>query len=625
MTCIDFYKKAKGYALQTGSLYKGSIVDRENLLDFLEMNEWFMCRNHVHFEKAVRIETKAVFIDEEMVDELFRKLELWFQAYRKTHADKLKILSGYGKKKLPSTTESFLQFIEQCGKENDISSWRLLDFMLFHLEAELIRVDSDGLEKFAEMLDKEATRDVSILFSRFNQWIQKENGISGWSYRYVYRKKRDNTGAYPLEDFSVMAYCVFNEEHWEKEQMLEKACASPVLANLWIFTAMHFVCGLRSTDIIRLPRPELRESGEKIRQSILDGTYTVPEAVSQDIQIRIRYTARHPHKTLGHDHVPELKVFIPQTLEKPLGIILSIAASHREDVKPGESFIRMDRSFSHIRNLFGDPFIKAAGGKAFASSRANKSYLQGIEMTAGEGESKAKGYMMAALARSHKGGIGTLPDVTDVYLKDAAFSGYSPEFIAREMFERGIFGFIPHLLLEAYAGKAYSALGISEQTSLIQTVAIPPSGIENLVRMNAAALINANAIVAEVIARKEDCGKILQSIASGEAVGKQKESLCVMSACGYGCACMERTACIGCRYEIHTKAFLHQLTSEYSRMKVLASGDDGWRYVKIIRGAILPVISEYLETVRVWGNPEEMQFLTGILEGGLKGYDNGIQ
>lgn len=56
--------------------------------------------------------------------------------------------------------------------------------------------------------------------------------------------------------------------------------------------------------------------------------------------------------------------------------------------------------------------------------------------------------MLAALARSHKGGIGTLPEITDLYLKDAAFSGYSPEFILMEMFERGILGFIPAMMLE---------------------------------------------------------------------------------------------------------------------------------------------------------------------------------
>jgi hypothetical protein len=54
-------------------------------------------------------------------------------------------------------------------------------------------------------------------------------------------------------------------------------------------------------------------------------------------------------------------------------------------------------------------------------------------MMADTSGSQPKGYMLAALARSHKSGFGTLPETTDIYLKDAKFSGYRPEFIAREM------------------------------------------------------------------------------------------------------------------------------------------------------------------------------------------------
>jgi hypothetical protein len=36
---------------------------------------------------------------------------------------------------------------------------------------------------------------------------------------------------------------------------------------------------------------------------------------------------------------------------------------------------------------------------------------------------KPKGYMLAALARSHKGSVGNLAKTTEIYLKDAQFSG----------------------------------------------------------------------------------------------------------------------------------------------------------------------------------------------------------
>lgn len=427
MTEADFYKQAKKHALKTGSLYSGGIKDRRKLAVFLDMNDWFGFKDDSGTDIKDSVEGQ---------DTLFQKLELWFHAYKKRHSEKLQILSDFARTVLPETTGFFLEYVEEAGKLDDISSWRLLDFMLFHLEHELSQLSTESLEKLAESLDTEATRDVSILFSGFNQWLQRKLGISGWSYRYEYRRTRNHTDAYPMKAFSVMAYCVFNQDHWEKEGMLQKACTSAVYANLWAFIAMHFVCGLGSTDIIRIPKPELKETGDLLRQSILAGTFPSAELISQDLQIRIRYSPKHLHKTLGHDHVPELKVFIPQTLEYPVGIIMAIAASYREDVKPGEAFIHVDRSVSHLRRFFGDDFMKATGGKGFASSRANKSYLQGIEMVTDDSAGSPQGYMMAALARSHKGGIGTLPNTTDIYLKDAAFSGYSPEFIAGNRYLR---------------------------------------------------------------------------------------------------------------------------------------------------------------------------------------------
>lgn len=612
----DFYKQAKKQALKTGSLYTGRIKDRINLAEFLDMNDWFGFRDNSSTDIKDCAEGKET---------LFQKLELWFRAYKKGHSEKLQILSDFGRTVLPETTGYFLEYVEEAGKQNDISSWQLLDFMLFHLGHELSQLSTESLEKLAESLDTEATRDVSILFSRFNQWLQRKLGISGWSYRYEYRRIKEHTDAYPMKAFSAMAYCVFNQDHWEKEGMLQKACNSAAYANLWAFIAMHFVCGLRSTDIIRIPKPELQETGELLRQSILAGTFLNAELISQDIQIRMRYSSKHPHKTLGYNQVPELKVFIPQTLEYPVGIIMAIAASYREDIKPGEAFIRADRSISHLRGFFGDDFMKATGGKGFASSRANKSYLQGIEMVTDDYAGSPQGYMMAVLARSHKGGIGTLPTTTDIYLKDAVFSGYSPEFIAREMFERGVFGFIPHLLLEVYAGSAYSSLAIRKQTELIGQVGLKPSAVETMVRMNEAALKKAKVVVTEVLSEQTSCGQILQNIASGRAVGKQKESLCIMSACGYKCTFVDRPACVGCRYEIYTKAFLQQLASEYSRMKELTGNADGWRYSLMVRQIILPAIGEYLVTVKSYSNPDELETITKILEGGLKGYDNGIK
>jgi hypothetical protein len=131
-----------------------------------------------------------------------------------------------------------------------------------------------------------------------------------------------------------MAYCLFNEEWWERLGLVEKACESAAQANLWVFLAMHFVCGLRSTDIVRIPKPDLGVPGETFREKAVSGTVESPEAVSRDVQIRIRFRPRRPNKTMASSGIPDLKVFIPVSLEKPMGIILGIAASHHRKRSP---------------------------------------------------------------------------------------------------------------------------------------------------------------------------------------------------------------------------------------------------------------------------------------------------
>lgn len=131
---------------------------------------------------------------------------------------------------------------------------------------------------------------------------------------------------------------------------------------------------------------------------------------------------------------------------------MAIALSFRSEDDP---FVSTDFTLQDIIRFFGEDFVRASGYRKFKSRRANKSYLQGIEAVADDIAGNPKGYMLASLARSHKGGIGKLSEITDVYLRDAKFTGEDPAFVLKEMFERGIFGFIPCMLLEMYEGKSY--------------------------------------------------------------------------------------------------------------------------------------------------------------------------
>ena len=82
----------------------------------------------------------------------------------------------------------------------------------------------------------------------------------------------------------------------------------------------------------------------------------------------------------------------------------------------------------------------------------------------------------------------------------------------------------------------------------------------------------------------------------------------------------ESRTCIGCRYEIYTKSVMHQMMKEYPRMKPLCSSEDGWRYRKMIREAVLPMAGELLHSVKKLYPDADMVLLAEIMERGIEGY-----
>lgn len=617
---VNFYTAVAQQAKARESLYVGNATDKSNLVDFMEMNGWFGIDVHICGESQAALDRGDYYLDAMEADRLAENICLWLDAYRRSDAEKLAVLAGYGAGKFPDTTSKYVSYIKESLLEEDANSWRLLDYLLSILRKELLDADEDEMQSILDRVSRELPLVTAKLFISFLEKIQKETGKNGWTYRLHARSKRKENAAYPMGSFSKMAYCIFNEAYWEKGHLVEKACASETNANLWAFLALHFVCGMRATDIERIPKPEIPCCGSDFRNRLLNKQINDASMVSKDIQLRMTYKPRHPHKTLSYSGIPEIKLFIPVSLEKPMGVILSVAASYHDDIEVGMPFIKAARSVAVIKKFLGEPFAEALGWNNFSSRRANKSYLQGIEAVAGmAGADAPKGYMIAALARSHKGGIGTLPDITEIYLKDAAFSGYTPEFIAKEMFERGVFGFIPHILLETYAGEVYGKLGIDRQTTLIQSIGISPSGIEGLAELAVKGYQMAKETVAELITGRADMCFVLQRIASGAAPGKDAGSLCMLAACDYPCRRSGSRTCIGCRFEIYTKSVMHQMMKEYMRMKALCSSDDGWRYRQMIREAVLPMVGELLHSVKELYPDADMGLLAEIMERGIEG------
>ncbi|MBQ3795592.1 MAG: hypothetical protein II842_04815 [Butyrivibrio sp.] len=607
---IDLFEAVVNSADAIGSKYRDICQCRDDLLGFLDRNDWF------------GIETEwrdgHVFINE--YSDIEPKIALWLKAYQRTDGERLEILLDTYHDDYPFTCERFAAF----AKEHDIidkpSGWKILDFIISHSDKDISSLTEQELDSLfsvtAESLPIVSTR---LMMEFFNECLQDGK------YGYVVHKrkvKESSNTAYSFRDYSTMAYLVFNEKSWETNGLVKKALESCKYADHWLYIAVHFLGALRSTDIVRLPIPEPVYEKDVAKELLMSGTYPNSAAVqvAEDFQLRLKLMPYKPSKTERFSGVPDIKLFIPESLKVAMGIMLSIKLVHLNE---GEPLINAVQDLITARKFFGEDFARAAGNRRFATRKANKAYLQGIELTAENEPGKPKGYMLAALARSHKGGIGTLPEITDLYLKDAAFSGYSPEFILMEMFERGILGFIPAMMLEKYSGEAYRKLTVTQQTELIRILGMEAYQLEGISFTVRRAMTRAQEIVLGMT--MEEIPVVLQKLASGYAPGKQDEMLCVRTAAGFGCCDPCRSSCVGCGYEVYTKAAFHLLIKEFvriSKKRDSATGSERDRYKMILEKGLMPVIVEIIESFPVLYPDADMGMILDLMERGIRNAEN---
>lgn len=597
-----------------GSLYSDVPRDRDELLAFLDTNGWFGCPHSGEGGPSRTVFSK----------EMEAALDIWLEAYRKTDGEKTEIILSLLEERFPKTGGRFREYAAGAAGSGRCT-WKVLDFMASALEKELDEYSEAEIGGFVSAAYAELKiKELSIL-SGFLAYGGSGSPYTGWKYRFKSHQavKADNT-AYSIGDFALMAYTVLNRESWEDNGLVQKALGNGRYAQLWTFSAFHFICALRAADILRLPVPALPYEPEAIRRMAGEGTFPASDAygIAFELQYRCRMRGKRPHKTLKRGIAPEIKLFIPESLMEPLGFIMALSLSFR---KPGDPFVSIDFTLQDLVRFFGDDFARAAGYQRFKSRRANKAYVQGIEAAAPDAPGKPKGYMLASLARSHKGGIGKLADVTDAYLRDAKFTGGDPGFVIREMFERGVFGFIPCMLLDIYKGKEYRALGIPEQTEMVKALGLEAWQIEAVAGAVAASYSQAGIIVKSTLEEaggKKCLDDTLRRIASGSAASRQEECLCLRNAAGLGCIRPGATGCLGCGYEIYTKTALQMMAGEYARLnRQMDNTGDGKRAQGILKKYIIPGIMQILQSVPVLYPEADTDILRRIIERGMKDAD----
>ncbi len=199
-------------------------------------------------------------------------------------------------------------------------------------------------------------------------------------------------------------------------------------------------------------------------------------------------------------------------------------------------------------------------------------------------------------------------------------NGYSAEFVAREMMERGVLSSVPGMLLKMVSDDDYQRLSISAQTKAVKQLDMTPVEVENAITVADAVKADSVELAAKIYAscdRKEAIIQLLHRIGNGTAVSKNNTVYCLLTGMGLPCP-YSTSCCIGCTYEVVTKGTLFVMAAELQRVKELFDKETDEmlrdKYRHIMKDKIMSSINELLTCMKQEYGEDKAKEYTKILE-----------
>lgn len=626
MPVIEF----KEFAVEVRKMYQ---IPKENYFDelaaFFADNDWFGI-NPEWKDKNMYV-NPAEFAD--IMPAIKRHFDMVFLSEDKQRERLEEMLV----EKDNNTFEKLKKFYETFDIPDE-TRLQLDEFIFRYLKVDICFITDVELKELVDVVCEDIPKYVGDAFTMFLAWVKEHYRVC-YVNDYMLTKRinrEDENGAYEQEDYLQLLYYLYCPSYIDDRHMYQKAAQSKNYADTWLYLALHFICAMRDTDLVRIPHPRLEREPEDILKDIKKGTFTDKEAVKviYSIIYPLRNSPLKPNKTKRYSSVPYIKFDVPKSCEAHIGMLFAIAEAHRiiAGVPDSEPLIRVIKSYREISKNMGDEIGMLFIESDFKARRMNKAYMQSIfELTdtvsQNSDEFSTKGYMMAAFARSHKGSFGEFAHTTYRYLKDANMSGLTPEFVAKELFERGVLSFIPSMLLKMITGGGYNRLTVQNQTRLIEELGMSPGEIETAVKVSDNAFRKSAETAADIYRNtdRETVINALHRMGNGEAVSKMSECGCLYSAFGKLCPYDDNHNCMNCDYEISSKSTIFLMASEFNRLnglyKSAESLNEKEKCESMIVNIVMPAMNEILTCADETYGSEAAQMLGEIIKESTAGED----
>ncbi|WP_410496330.1 hypothetical protein QTL86_02005 [Cellulosilyticum sp. ST5] len=576
----------------------------------------------------------ALYIKKEDKEIISEELKDFISIYNRTYEEKLSFLLN--KKEftsLPLTRKYIDNYYKYLRKGYDNSYLEAVNYIRLNINKELIDMNEEEISDFVNNASRNITKTALTTLVDLLQSLRKEKECKFKQLnlkvdKTIVAKKKD-VSAYDVETYLSIAYMCFNSGFIQEQQMVAKAVESAKLARVWLYHAMNLVCDWRKSDIENtLPRISLPYETNEMRELILIEKISVEtyKLIAEEVEMRINYLATKPQKIRKFSRTSPLRIHIAESYIEIIGMLFAICEIHcrtskilikKEHLCQSKSFSREDAV-----KLFGEDYKRVFKGRIMSNLRINKQHMSLISE---EGNKLGTdGYLIAAYARSHTGGINTIPEVTARYVT-ARMDGYTVNDITRILFERGVCSFVPYLFAEAVKGTIFTEKCEEEKTKVMNALSVSPMEIEKVIETDERLegivkgkvhnILEAvtDGTIAEVIL------EALKSIANGESSGKNTGIYCLKKACKKGCTEENREICIGCGYEIYTKAFIFELINELKRQEryysTAKSKAEKYKRKCILEKRLYPAVYEVMSVMKNIYHCNIEEFKTMLLEG----------
>ncbi|PKM51949.1 MAG: hypothetical protein CVV02_04885 [Firmicutes bacterium HGW-Firmicutes-7] len=580
------------------------VRNRNKYIDFLEVNEYFGAELHKTQEMLfVDHETDDFFITREDADYIDYKSIKFFKEFGYTEKVKIhRLIKQSGGHRLS------MQYIDNYIKNLDDGNYKYTPSITNFVEivfsaGDVTRLTDEDIISMIESADAVRTKELIVGFIKY---VSRFEDVK---YHTIDLEKRESKSvpAYSYEQYVCLAKILFNTEYDLKHDLTNKALENHNFAEMWLFLAIHYICGWRASDIcsnwvypnfksndnpFKIKIDTLREdiAKDKIEDEIYESValYTI-----RKIEMSFNLPSKTPRDSAGKlrsEIVPELRAFF--------GKLILVAEIHHLESQDG--YMKTNRissycNWTYCRDFFGEEIYKFAGRHNISSRRLNKSYLQGIEQaTKDNGNTTLVAHMVASFARNHAN-----VDTTAIYLKDHGLTGESAEVVLYMMMQRGVFGVsLYYMLVSAYPG-AFEKLTAKDQTKLMEKIPLTAYEIETM----GTVMVASERMISEFsqggVEEPIEILKAMYAIGQGRGKSKDEGVFCKKKALGESCVHPKDKSCLAnlCKYNVFTNDGIPSLVRVVKEYREKANRTGNKKYEVALNKKIIPAFQDIINTI----------------------------